>query len=200
MSSLAIPLPVPFNRQDAGPMPRLRRKGTPTLTDADAALVARLREGDESAFAELIDSYGATMLRVAQMYVRDRAGGRTGDLARRPQGHRPLRGPLEPEDLALPDPQQPGEDERRARRPHGALLLARGGGRRRRAVGRPRPLPRPRFPPSRSLGRSAAGLAPGQDPGARDAGRDPDGDRRAARGTARGDSSQGRGGVEPDGG
>ena len=29
--------------------------------------------GDESAFAELIDTYGATMLRVAQMYVRDRA-------------------------------------------------------------------------------------------------------------------------------
>jgi RNA polymerase sigma-70 factor (ECF subfamily) len=36
-------------------------------------LVQRLREGDEGAFAELIDSYGATMLRVAQMYVRDRA-------------------------------------------------------------------------------------------------------------------------------
>jgi len=29
--------------------------------------------GDESAFMELIDGYGATMLRVAQMYVRDRA-------------------------------------------------------------------------------------------------------------------------------
>jgi RNA polymerase sigma-70 factor, ECF subfamily len=36
-------------------------------------LVQRLREGDESAFAELIDRYGATMVRVAQMYVRDRA-------------------------------------------------------------------------------------------------------------------------------
>ena len=36
-------------------------------------LVQRLREGDEPAFAELIDMYGATMLRVAQMYVRDRA-------------------------------------------------------------------------------------------------------------------------------
>jgi RNA polymerase sigma-70 factor, ECF subfamily len=35
-------------------------------------LVQRLRDGDESAFAELIDMYGATMLRVAQMYVRDR--------------------------------------------------------------------------------------------------------------------------------
>ncbi|MFL5906798.1 MAG: RNA polymerase sigma factor, partial [Solirubrobacterales bacterium] len=33
----------------------------------------QLRAGDESAFMELIDRYGATMLRVAQMYVRDRA-------------------------------------------------------------------------------------------------------------------------------
>ena len=39
----------------------------------DHELVQRLREGDESAFAELIDRYGAMMLRVAQMYVRDRA-------------------------------------------------------------------------------------------------------------------------------
>jgi RNA polymerase sigma-70 factor (ECF subfamily) len=39
----------------------------------DHELVQRLREGDEDAFAELIDTYGATMVRVAQMYVRDRA-------------------------------------------------------------------------------------------------------------------------------
>ena len=39
----------------------------------DHELVQRLREGDESAFAELIDAYGAMMLRVAQMFVRDRA-------------------------------------------------------------------------------------------------------------------------------
>jgi RNA polymerase sigma-70 factor (ECF subfamily) len=39
----------------------------------DQDLVQRLRAGDESAFAELIDRYGAMMLRVAQMYVRDRA-------------------------------------------------------------------------------------------------------------------------------
>jgi RNA polymerase sigma-70 factor, ECF subfamily len=39
----------------------------------DHELVQRLRDGDESAFAELIDRYGATMLHVAQMYVRDRA-------------------------------------------------------------------------------------------------------------------------------
>jgi RNA polymerase sigma-70 factor, ECF subfamily len=39
----------------------------------DHELVQRLREGDESAFAELIDLYGPTMLRVAQIYVKDRA-------------------------------------------------------------------------------------------------------------------------------
>jgi RNA polymerase sigma-70 factor, ECF subfamily len=42
------------------------------MTD-DHELVQRLRDGDEMAFAELIDRYGAMMLRVAQMYVRDRA-------------------------------------------------------------------------------------------------------------------------------
>jgi RNA polymerase sigma-70 factor, ECF subfamily len=42
------------------------------MTD-DHELVQRLRQGEESAFVELIDRYGATMLRVAQMYVRDRA-------------------------------------------------------------------------------------------------------------------------------
>jgi RNA polymerase sigma-70 factor (ECF subfamily) len=73
MTSLALSLPGPLNRQDAVFMPRLRGKGS-TESEGDAALVARLRDGDESAFAELIDSYGATMLRVAQMFVRDRAG------------------------------------------------------------------------------------------------------------------------------
>ena len=49
-----------------------RQQGT-RASEEDQALVARLRDGDESAFAELIDRYGAMMLRVAQMYVRDRA-------------------------------------------------------------------------------------------------------------------------------
>jgi RNA polymerase sigma-70 factor, ECF subfamily len=39
----------------------------------DHELVQRLRAGDEGAFAELIDRYGPTMIRVAQMYVRDKA-------------------------------------------------------------------------------------------------------------------------------
>jgi len=72
MTSLAIAVPQPLNRQDGLLMPRIRGKDA-TQSDADAALVDRLREGDESAFAELIDDYGATMLRVAQMFVRDRA-------------------------------------------------------------------------------------------------------------------------------
>ncbi len=40
--------------------------------DPDADLLAGLRAGDEAAFMALIDRYGATMLRVAQMHVRDR--------------------------------------------------------------------------------------------------------------------------------
>jgi RNA polymerase sigma-70 factor, ECF subfamily len=54
-------------------MPLLRSKREKAPGDEDTALVARLREGDEAAFAELIDRYGTTMVRVAQMYVRDRA-------------------------------------------------------------------------------------------------------------------------------
>jgi RNA polymerase sigma-70 factor, ECF subfamily len=73
MTSFAITLPRFPNREDAGLMPRIGGRGRSPARDADAALVARLRNGDESAFAELIDLYGATMLRVAQMYVRDRA-------------------------------------------------------------------------------------------------------------------------------
>jgi RNA polymerase sigma-70 factor, ECF subfamily len=73
VTAFALTLPGPLNRQDAVFMPRLRGKGSSTEGEADAALVARLRDGDESAFAELIDAYGATMLRVAQMFVRDRA-------------------------------------------------------------------------------------------------------------------------------
>jgi RNA polymerase sigma-70 factor (ECF subfamily) len=39
----------------------------------EAELVAALRRGDERAFVELVDAYGATMLRVAMSYVRNRA-------------------------------------------------------------------------------------------------------------------------------
>lgn len=36
-------------------------------------VVERLRAGDEGVFAELVDLYGASMLRVARLHVRDRA-------------------------------------------------------------------------------------------------------------------------------
>ena len=52
-------------------MPASREAGAPPADEA--ALVERLRAGDETAFEELIDRYGASMLRVAHMYVRDRA-------------------------------------------------------------------------------------------------------------------------------
>jgi RNA polymerase sigma-70 factor, ECF subfamily len=39
----------------------------------DSGLVARLREGDESAFTELVGTYHATLLRLARLYVADSA-------------------------------------------------------------------------------------------------------------------------------
>ena len=39
----------------------------------DALLVQALRDGDEAVFAMLVRQYGTTMLRVASVYVRDRA-------------------------------------------------------------------------------------------------------------------------------
>jgi RNA polymerase sigma-70 factor (ECF subfamily) len=46
-----------------------RRSGEPS----DAELVAALRDGDEAAFAVLIDKYNPMLLRVAMMYVSSRA-------------------------------------------------------------------------------------------------------------------------------
>jgi RNA polymerase sigma-70 factor (ECF subfamily) len=45
-------------------------RGTPR---SDAATAAALRRGDEAVFAELVDRYSAGLLRVARVYVRDRA-------------------------------------------------------------------------------------------------------------------------------
>src|SRR5206468_12147664 len=45
----------------------------PVETAAELDLVAALRAGDEAAFMELVDRYGASMLRLAMMYVRNRA-------------------------------------------------------------------------------------------------------------------------------
>jgi RNA polymerase sigma-70 factor, ECF subfamily len=73
VSSLALQPPFAQAREYVPSMPLLRSKREKAPGDQDAALVARLREGDEAAFVELIDRYGTTMVRVAQMYVRDRA-------------------------------------------------------------------------------------------------------------------------------
>jgi RNA polymerase sigma-70 factor, ECF subfamily len=47
-------------------MPTVRYEG-------EAALVAGLRAGDEAAFVQAVDTYGASLMRVAALYVRDRA-------------------------------------------------------------------------------------------------------------------------------
>ncbi len=64
-------------KREDGPMAWLRdRFGGEEAASADAddaALVERLRAGDEAAFTELIDRFGASMLRVARLHVRDRA-------------------------------------------------------------------------------------------------------------------------------
>src|SRR4051812_38637100 len=40
---------------------------------SDAEIVAALKRGDESVFAELVDAYSPGLMRMAQMFVRDRA-------------------------------------------------------------------------------------------------------------------------------
>src|SRR6266478_6191405 len=43
------------------------------LARPDAEIVAALRRGDEAVFAELVDAYSPGLMRMAQMFVRDRA-------------------------------------------------------------------------------------------------------------------------------
>lgn len=45
----------------------------PPLAAEEARLLEALRRGEEQAFADLVDRYGASMLRVAQTFVRTRA-------------------------------------------------------------------------------------------------------------------------------
>ena len=39
----------------------------------DEEIVAALKRGDESVFADLVDAYSPGLMRMAQMFVRDRA-------------------------------------------------------------------------------------------------------------------------------
>jgi RNA polymerase sigma-70 factor (ECF subfamily) len=52
---------------------RLRRRTRPGNQPSDDEIVRRLRDGDEGTFATLVDRYQPMMLRVARLYVRDRA-------------------------------------------------------------------------------------------------------------------------------
>jgi RNA polymerase sigma-70 factor (ECF subfamily) len=69
MIALALRPPVLWNRPSMR-NPLSRRERAP---DLDAPLLDGLRARDEAAFAELVDRYGPSMLRVARMHVRDRA-------------------------------------------------------------------------------------------------------------------------------
>jgi len=73
MAELALTLPFAAKRQDARLMPRIGPGRAKGAAAGDAEIVERLRDGDERAFEELIDRYGAMMLRVARMFVKDRA-------------------------------------------------------------------------------------------------------------------------------
>jgi RNA polymerase sigma-70 factor (ECF subfamily) len=45
----------------------------PVIALSDAEVVAALRRGDEAVFAELVDAYSPGLMRMARMFVRDRA-------------------------------------------------------------------------------------------------------------------------------
>ncbi len=75
MSSLALALPAPLrpNREYTRGMSWLSERIGRLRGESEADLVARLRDGDERAFEQLVDLYGPMMLRVARLYARDRA-------------------------------------------------------------------------------------------------------------------------------
>jgi RNA polymerase sigma-70 factor, ECF subfamily len=74
MSTLAHALYMGLRgREYRRPMPMLWLKERLARTGGEQRLVQRLRDGDEQAFTSLVEEYGPSMLRVARLYVRDRA-------------------------------------------------------------------------------------------------------------------------------
>jgi RNA polymerase sigma-70 factor (ECF subfamily) len=72
MSAIAMTLPLAAPGREHRPlMARLLQR--PRREDPEADLVRRLRAGEEAAFEQLVSEYGPAMLRVARIYVRDRA-------------------------------------------------------------------------------------------------------------------------------
>ncbi|CAA9519516.1 MAG: RNA polymerase ECF-type sigma factor, partial [uncultured Thermomicrobiales bacterium] len=134
----------------------------------------------------------------------DRRGRGPGDLDRGAEGHRPLRGALRLQNLALPDPAQPGPPARQARGAQRALL--RPGPRRRRGRrggGGPGPLFPARPRGRRALGVAAAGvgrLGRGAPVGVGDPRPDHSGDRRVTAGATGGDRASRCSGVDGAGG
>ncbi len=72
MNSIAIALPLGPPAREYRPL-MVRLKERLGQADPEAELVQRLRDGDEAAFEQLVSEYGAAMLRVARLFVRDRA-------------------------------------------------------------------------------------------------------------------------------
>jgi len=104
---------------------------SPDPAASDAAVLERLRAGDEAVFEALVARHYATMLAVAQSYVKGRSVAEEvvqetwlGVI----KGLGPLRGSLVAADVDLLDPGQPGQDPRCARGAQRAVRVA--GGRR----------------------------------------------------------------------
>ena len=88
-------------------------KRPPDREQDERELVARLRDGDEAAFATLVQMYSPALLRLARMYVSTRAVAE--DVVQETwlgvlQGPGPVRAALLAQDLDLPDSRQHRQD------------------------------------------------------------------------------------------
>src|SRR6266508_5707467 len=131
-------------------MPRLTRPGAAALQSLDGAGplaagrparrgTAGGRRGGLCRAHARVRRLDAARGADVRLEPRSRRGGRPGSLARRPEGHRQVRGAVVPQDVALPNRREHGQDARGPRSPEHPLLCAGRG--RRRGLGRPRPVP-----------------------------------------------------------